>query len=249
MQAINPELRDCRSEEATLTVEKKPVTIQAEAAGKTYGDADPEFADASISDYIGKELEGIDLKVTRTNEDEDVNTYKGVLTIGKSADALNDEYKDYDFTVNAADFTISKANMTVSASTLSKVYDGSKLEGKATPSVTKGTTLKYSVKDGDSWSAWSEDVPSRTHAGKVTYKVQAINPNYETAESEEATLTVEKKPVTIQAEAAGKTYGDADPEFADASISDYIGKELEANDLKVTRTNGRRKMSTHTKAC
>ena len=76
--------------------------------------------------------------------------------------------------MNAADFTISKANMTVSASTLSKVYDGSKLEGKATPSVTKGTTLKSTASKTETAERESEDVPSTLDdAGKVTYKVQA----------------------------------------------------------------------------
>ncbi len=92
--------------EKTYQITKKPVTIAAKGASKTYGDADPTFENATITEYYNGELDGISLTVSRTNTDEAADTYTGVLATSQSAETLNGLYGNYNFTVNAANFTI-----------------------------------------------------------------------------------------------------------------------------------------------
>ena len=103
---------------ATYNITKKPVTIAAQDANKTYGEADPaKFDDAEISEYFNGELSKIDLTVTRTRttDDEKAGEYKGVLTTGLVAAELNELYPNYSFTVTDADFTIKQKDVTVTA--------------------------------------------------------------------------------------------------------------------------------------
>ena len=110
---------------------------------------------------------------------------------------LETVYTDYEFTVTPADFKITANDngLTVEGETNSQVYNGQALVGTGNGTADDGSdvTIKYSVKgEGDTWSEWSEEAPSITHVGVVTYKVQASNPNYVAVESEAYTLTVTK---------------------------------------------------------
>ena len=63
---------------ADVTITAKEVSITAADAGKVYGEADPSFADAVISEYVGSELSGIDLSVSRSDAGDDgLGTMKG----------------------------------------------------------------------------------------------------------------------------------------------------------------------------
>ena len=56
----------------------------------------------------------IDLTVSRTNDDENVGKYNGVLAISKTAAELEATYTNYTFTVGTGDFEITKATLNMS---------------------------------------------------------------------------------------------------------------------------------------
>ena len=117
-------------------------------------------------------------------------------------DGSEDVTGNYDLTTKTpGTLKIVKATMTVEAVDYEGVYDGADHEGGATPSVTTGTTVQYRVKDGDSWSDWTDTVPSIKNVGTVEYEVKATNPNYEDA-TDGGTLKVTKKEVTVKVENA-----------------------------------------------
>ena len=187
------------------------MTIAAANAEKMYGDADPAFANATLTlteGGVASELSGIDLSVSRTNTAEDVDVYEDVLTISSTKAELEAEYTNYEFTITPADFEIKAktSGLSVEGKTKSQVYNGQALVGEGSGEADDGSevTIKYSVKtvgeDGtESWSEWSETAPSITNVGVVTYKVQGSNPNYATVESDEYTLTVTKAKITVNA--------------------------------------------------
>ena len=91
---------------ATVTIRTMAVKIEVENSSKIYSEKDPTFKKASIGKYIKKDLDTVDLTVSRTNTEEAVDTYNDVLTISKSAEDLNKQYTNYSFTIDAGDFTI-----------------------------------------------------------------------------------------------------------------------------------------------
>ena len=132
--------------------------------------------------------------------------------------------------------TITKAekfelHAALSAESRTKTYDGNKLEGAATATVTEGTTISYSVNGGE----WTTKVPSIKNVKKVTVKAKAENPNYETPDEIEYTLEITKRPVTVTGRTYTKVYGTADPEL-EADVENLVpGDKI---DYDVTRAPG-----------
>ena len=132
--------------------------------------------------------------------------------------------------------TITKAekfelHAALSAESRKKTYDGNKLEGAATATVTEGTTISYSVDGGE----WTTKVPSIKNVKKVTVKAKAENPNYETPDEIEYTLEITKRPVTVTGRTYTKVYGTADPEL-EADVENLVkGEKI---DYAVTRAPG-----------
>ena len=137
-------------------------------------------------------------------------------------------YEEYDYGINyyfknktPGKLTITKAQMSVEATSYDGQYDGTAHAGSGTPSVTEGTKLYYSYRNGDAWTDWSEEV------------VRATNANYEDAISEPASLTVTKRPLTISTGSAAKTYdGNA------LTNSQYSVTGLASRDRITVRTTG-----------
>ncbi|MBM6908882.1 MBG domain-containing protein, partial [Collinsella intestinalis] len=78
-------------------------------SSKVYGADDPAFEKATITEYVGEDLDGIDLSVSRTDAGDDtLGKHEGVLAIGQTAEQLNAAYTNYNFAVDTGDFTISE---------------------------------------------------------------------------------------------------------------------------------------------
>ena len=220
---------------ADVTITAKEVSITAADAGKVYGEADPSFADAVISEYVGSELSGIDLSVSRSDAGDDgLGTHEGVLNIGKTAAELDAEYTNYRFTVVAADFTITQneSGLSVDAADVIKTYDGNSY-GVEPLSVPSGATITY--KDAEGNYTLTES-PVRRDVGTTKVEFKASLYGYGDAYGS-ADVTITAKEVSITAADAGKVYGEADPSFADAVISEYVGSELSGIDLSVSRSD------------
>uniref|UniRef100_UPI0022E8F08A InlB B-repeat-containing protein n=1 Tax=Enterocloster aldenensis TaxID=358742 RepID=UPI0022E8F08A len=219
----------------TLTIKPKEVRITVAANSKMYGETDPSFADAVISEYVGSELSGIDLSVSRSDAGDDgLGTHEGVLNIGKTAAELDAEYTNYRFTVVAADFTITQneSGLSVDAADVIKTYDGNSY-GVEPLSVPSGATITY--KDAEGNYTLTES-PVRRDVGTTKVEFKASLYGYGDAYGS-ADVTITAKAISIGIKSASKVYGEADPSFEKASISQYIGDDLDGISLEVIRSD------------
>ena len=192
------------------TINKADAVITVNDDSKEYGDNDPAFTGAvTLTDgsplYINA-LTGVvdiigDVTYSRTNSDEDADTYPGVLTA-----TVANANGNYTYTVEPGDFTISRAgdnNVTIETAVedRSKTYDGQPITIDAT-ATESGSTLWYST-DGENWT---ETKPSLTNVGSLTIYVKATNPNFEDSAVVNATVQVTPRPVTFTTDSAAKIF-------------------------------------------
>ena len=171
--------------------------------------------------------EKIDYAVTRA-PGNDVGDY-AVIPSGEK------DQGNYEVTYKNGKLTITKAekfelHAALSAESRTKPYDGNKLEGAATATVTDGTTISYSVDGGE----WTTKVPSITDVGTLNVKAKAENKNYKDV-TVDYTLKVTRKPVTVTADNKSKVFGETDPELS-ATVAGTLGDDTV--DYKLSREDG-----------
>ena len=210
---------------ATLTINKKALTVAAQNQSKTYGQSDPAFT-VSYSGFITGE-NASDLGGTLTfsrASGEAVGTY--TVTPG-GLTSIN-----YAISYQNGTLTINRKALTVTAVDQSKTY------GDADPAFTAsyagfitgedssdlGGTLTFSRASGEAVGTYAI-----TPAGLTS-------PNYSIS-FQTGTLTINQKALTVTAVNKTKTYGDTDPTFT-ASYSGFITGE-DASDLGGTLTFSR----------
>ena len=230
-----------------LTITKRPVTISVANAEKYYGTEDPAFAAATMGGQVSGELTDVDLSVIRTNADVNkVGTYEKVLTINQTKKELEEANGNYTFTINPGNFEI-KTNdqgaLKVSAANVEETYDGQSHGVTAVASI-EGATIKYKDANGN---YTLDESPTRTECGETTVEFKANLEGYADAFGS-ATIKITKRPVEIKAASASKTYGEADPTFAEATMSGQVSGELTDVDLSVSRSDaGNDTLGTHEK--
>ena len=143
------------------------------------------------------------------------------------AKAVATDYASATVTERNLEVRLKQSGLTVTATGYDGDYDGAEHAVTATPNVTDGTTVEYSVDNG---ANWSETAPSLKDAGTVAVKVRAKNDAYFDATAD-AELKITPKALTVTANAASKTFGDADPDLtysADGLVSgDSVSGTLE----------------------
>ena len=198
---------------AVLTVNRKTITVTAEAKSKTYGEADPELT-ATVTGAINGDT--INYTLSRATG-EAVNSYAITVTPGNNP--------NYELTVQGADFTVTRRPATVTAENKSKTY------GDADPTLTatvegavNGDTLNYTVQRAEGENAGSYTI-TVTLGENPNYEVNAVNGSF----------TVNKKTATVTADPKSKTYGEADPELT-ATVSGTVGTDT--INYTLSRTEG-----------
>ena len=179
----------------TFTISAKPLTITAEAKTKVYGTDDPALTYTVEGLIEGESLTGA---LTRA-EGEDVGDYD--ITQGTLAASNN-----YSVTFTGAKLTITAATISgVNATDYSGTYDGAAHTISVT--IPEGTTIMYGTAEG---TYDKEAAPSYTNAGEYTVYYQVTKTNHNTVAGS-AKITINKKALTITAEAKTKVYGAEDP--------------------------------------
>ncbi|MBQ9521835.1 MAG: hypothetical protein IJR72_04610 [Oscillospiraceae bacterium] len=179
-----------------------PVTVTANPASKTYGEADPALtATVTVNGEAAELPEGVTIAYTLSrNEGEDVGTY----TITPAGDAVQG---NYNVTYETGTLTITKAAVTVTAENKEKVYGG------AEPELTATVT---GLVNEDAESVIFYTVSRAAGEGVGMYTItptgDAEQGNY-TVTYETGTLTITKATVTVTAENKEKVYGGAEPEL------------------------------------
>lgn len=214
-----------KTENGSLDIAPKSVTVTAENKTKVFGEADPELT-ATVAGTVGKDK----VKYTVAREaGEDVGHYSVIPT----GEEIQGNYK---VTYKNGDFEITKAGTMTLTPELTgkdaeKVYDGQPLSGGATATVKEGTKITYSTDGGETWS---ETLPSITDVGTLNVTAKAENKNYEDV-TVEYTLKVTRKAVTVTAEDKTKVFGAEDPKLT-AKVDGTLGNDTV--DYKLSRKDG-----------
>ena len=204
----------------TIKITPKPVTITVGSAEKTFGEKDPAFT-GKVEGLIDENDLG-KISYSRTNKDEAVGTYEGVL------DATYTENKNYSVTMVKGNFTIKTAtsDAVLSAAGGEWEYDGTAHAASATVS-DETFTIYYKAGDGE----WTTTAPSVTNVsdGLVTVSVKATKEGYNDLTCDDVTLKITPKPVTVTANDMYVFSGSPVPTYS-AQVEGTI------NDDKITYT-------------
>ena len=105
--------------------------------------------------------------------------------------------------------TMTPRQLRINATGYTGTYDGAEHTLTVTANYPAGTTYRYSIDGG---LTWSETKPVIRNAGEVNVLIEASNSVYGTATAQ-ATLKVEPAPLVITVDNAQKTAGQPDPAF------------------------------------
>ena len=193
--------------DGTLTVDPRTVTVIADAATKTYGDADPAFTYTLSEPLVdGDTLTG----ALGRDAGEHVGDY--ALTLGSVNAGGN-----YELEFESADLTITARGIQVTATAATKTY------GDADPSfswtVTSGSLVGEDTFSGGLGRATGED------AGAYALTLGTLaNDDYE-IDFVTANLTISPKSITVSGVDTSKQYGGTDPEL-EATSDDLVGDDV-----------------------
>ena len=209
----------------TLTIDKAHLTVSANNASKTYGDANPALS-TTLSGFVnGENLSNSGVTgagFASTSADQRTGTGTAVITAALGT--LN--ASNYDFTsFNSGTLTIDKAHLTVSANNASKTYgDLNPALSTTVSGFVNGENLSNSGVTGTGLASTSAD--QRTGAGAAVINASAGSlaaTNYDFTTFNNGTLAITKRPVTVHANDLSKTYGDADPTLSYTVDADRVG--------------------------
>ncbi|PNV60155.1 hypothetical protein C0033_20140 [Clostridium sp. chh4-2] len=220
------------AEDKTIAITPKDVAIKVNDSRKVYGTDDPSFS-GTVKGLVENDPVGIGtVSYERKNKDQDVNvgTYKGVL------DATYTKNPNYDVTVTPADFTITKAADSAAELEIvggSQVYNGNAFKVH----MSTLDKIKYALQNYTIWyttdngATWSKDVPSVTNVeeGTITVQAKGTRANYEDILSNEVTISITERPVTIKVQDDSKAFNSDDPKFKWSVTSEY--KLVNSSDL------------------
>ncbi len=182
----------------TLTINKRPITVTADAKSKIYGGTDPEWTYQITSGSLlsGDEFSGEVNRAVGENAGL-YNIQKGTLTLGDN----------YALTFVPAYFTIQPMPLTVTADAKTKAY------GNADPALTYQITTGHLVGSDKLWGSLRRNAGEAIGDHEIWQLYMYCSPgggNYAITYVP-ANLTIEPRPVTITGDPKSKTYGNADP--------------------------------------
>ncbi|MDR0929991.1 MAG: hypothetical protein LBM74_09835, partial [Oscillospiraceae bacterium] len=216
-----------------LTIEPRPVTLTIPSMEKIYGEEITDYGMATLSEYIGDDLDGIDLTVERDPEDntETVGNHPGVLSIvgypGDYVNVLNAIYHNYEFNITRGDLLIKEnPGIVITAQNYEEYFDNQSHGITATANI-DGVEIKYSADGGETYTLNQSPKISSVKDSPLTVYYRATKEGYTTREGT-ATVTIKKKPVTVTIQDNSKKYMQVEPYFqAFVKVVNPIGTEMQ----------------------
>lgn len=210
---------------AVFVIEKRPISIIADAITKVYGEEDPVFTYRISGELVkGDELEGCLYRERGDGEDKNVYEMAGKYLINST---LNNEKYEISYIENY--LTIKQREVFISANNVSITYGEE--EPELTYEITAGTILEGDIISGSIYrvegkNAGRYDIRSNLTLGR-NYKIVFTKGIFEI------------KPIDIYVKTYNyeKTYGDINPEFEYEIVK---GELLEGDKLLggITKTEG-----------
>jgi sugar lactone lactonase YvrE len=200
----------------SLTVSKMPLTIAANNQSRTYGAANPTLT-ATYTGFVNGDTEASFITQPTVATTATVTSAVDAYPITISGAVSN----NYAITYTNGTLTVSKAPVTITADNQNKIY------GADNP----GLTLSYSgLVLGESIAVFSNQATISTTAtktsavGSYTILLTGATANNYAFLYNNATLTVNKAPLTIAANNQNKTYGAINPVLT-AAYSGFVNGE------------------------
>lgn len=193
-----------------MAITTRPITVIAQPATKVYGEKDPAFT-YTLSSTFEKPLVGEDAFTGTLSREEGENT--GEYSINQGSLKLSDNYVII-FTPNK--LAVTPRMITVNADASTKIY------GEKDPVLTYKATSKWGdgLVGNDTFTGTLARIPGEnTGSYEITIGTLKAPVNY-AIELTPQTFTITKRPITLQAQAATKVYGEKDPVFTYIVTSD-----------------------------
>ncbi len=203
---------DASSGTASLTVNKRAITVTAAAKSKTYGDVDPALTYQITSGSLvsGDSFSGALTRAAGNN----IGTY----AIQQGTLALSGNYT---LTYVGANLTINKRAITVKASTNSKEYDGI-ISAAAIPTITSGTLATGDTANFTETYSNENVGTSKTLIPSGTVSDGNGGNNYNVTLSNNTTGVITARAITVTADVKTKVYGDVDPALTYQVTSGFL---------------------------
>ena len=218
-----------------LIITKTKIVVMAKDTSKVYGAADPKFetvitGNIKASEY--KKLGTITLTRDKSSaaDGNNVGDYEIVVSVPK------DTTDDYIIETKSGKFSITPANVSVKVDNVTKTYGTATPEFtyKATGLVGKDVLNDVTLSCEECLATDLEDVGEYVVSANVK---AASNPNYTVTVTDNGTLSVTPKAVTVTVNDAEKTYGDKDPKFTFDAVGLVEGGAALKSE-KITRAEG-----------
>ncbi len=201
----------------TADITKATLTVTADDASRTYGDANPTFT-ATISGFVNDEdlsTSGVtgnaDLSTT-ADQSSDVGAYTITASLGGLAAG------NYDFSFADGTLTVNKATLTVTADTPTKTYGDEIVDFTGSLVGLKNNddiTIATFASDGTAATAVVGDYAITASLNDPGGKLDNYDLVY-------GTLTVDKATLTLAADNQTKTYGDEFSAFTGGGLSGLV---------------------------
>ncbi|MFN5187028.1 MAG: beta strand repeat-containing protein [Planctomycetota bacterium] len=192
--------------DGSLSVQKRSVTISADAKSKTYADGNPTLTATEGNTVAGAAALDYSLATT-AGQFSDVGSYEITVSLGRNP--------NYSVTTTDGSLTVGQRSVSVTADDQSKTYGDANPTFTATEgnTVAGAATLQYTLATTASQFSNVGSYPISITLGS--------NPNYSVTTTD-GSLTINQRSVTITADAQSKTYGDADPSLTYAVTSGSV---------------------------
>ncbi len=225
--------------DGTLTITPRPVQVAANAMDKVYGDHDPVLGFTAEAQSEGRGLvEGDSLNGALARAaGENVGSY--AITQGTLTDAANPNYT-IEFT--GAGLEITQRAIALAADLISRIYGES--DPQLSVSIVGGSLGSESVSDTleDLVGALSRVAGDNVGQYHVLLGEGVRADNYAiTFNADNGAFSITPRPVQVAANAAGRTYGDADPALTYSVETQSEGRGLvegESLDGALVRASG-----------
>jgi len=200
-QSLNDQRYDISFHPAILTINPYDIKVKADKRYKQYGDTDPKYSVSVVEGKLqnGDAISEIECGQMTREEGEQIGLYvinQGDYSLGQN----------YNIVFESGELEIIQAELVIQADKLTKKYGN--LDNELTYTIIEGKVSFNDKFEGKLIREEGENIG----VYEISQGTLSINENYNMT-FKGATFTIEKRALTITADAASKFYGEEDPEF------------------------------------
>ena len=212
---------DIAFEAGTLTIDPARLTVTAEDASRTYGQANPDFTARYQGFVLGQDADDLGGALgfaTAAGRGSDVGRYR-VTPEGLTS-------RNYAIAFEAGTLTVDPARLTVTAEDASRTYGAGQSDFTARY---EGFVLGQDADDLGGALDFATATGRGSDVGRYRVTPEGLTSRNYAIAFEAGTLTIDPARLTVTAEDASRTYGQANPDFTARYQGFVLGQD--ADDL------------------